>query len=68
MGSSFLGLVVVATGAFLYWTLSGFKGKFDDYMSRYHDGDVKYFKNLLTGLCILSILFMLIYRVPWLFY
>lgn len=63
MGASFLGLVVIATGAFFYWSLSGFKGKFDDYMSRYHDDDVKYFKNLMTGLCILSILFMLIYRV-----
>ena len=48
-------LLFVSTGAFFYWTLSGFKGNFDDYMSRYHDSDNKYDKNYWTGFGILGL-------------
>ena len=49
-------LLFVALGAFFYWTLSGYKGKFDDYMSRYYDSDNKYDKNYFTGLGILALI------------
>ena len=53
-------LLFVAVGAFFYWTLSGYKGKFDDYMSRYYDSDNKYDKNYLTGMGILALIAILI--------
>ena len=46
-------LIIVSMGAFFYWTLSGFKGTFNDYMSRYYDADTKYDRNYLTGLGLL---------------
>ena len=49
-------LFVVSVGPFFYWTLSGFKGTFDDWMSRYYDTDKKYYKNFLTGLALLAII------------
>jgi hypothetical protein len=42
-------LIIVSTGAFFYWTMSGFNGTFNDYMSRYYDTDDKYDKNFWTG-------------------
>ena len=53
-------LVIVSTGAFFYWTLSGYKGKFNDYMSRYYDTDTKYNKNYWTGLGLLAFLVTII--------
>jgi len=49
-----LTLVIVSTGAFFYWTMSGYKGTFDDYMSRYNDTDNKYDKNYWAGLGLLT--------------
>ena len=46
-------LVIVSTGAFCYWALSGFKGTFNDHMSRYYDYDTKFDKNYWTGLGLL---------------
>jgi hypothetical protein len=48
--------VIVSTGAFFYWMLSGFKGTFNDYMSRYYEDDNKYDKNYWTGLALLVII------------
>jgi hypothetical protein len=63
MGLDLSKLVFVSTGAFFYWTLSGFKGTFNDYMSRYHDTDAKYFKNYWTGLALVAILMIIILGV-----
>jgi hypothetical protein len=51
--ASFSSLLLVSTGAFLFWTLSGYKGAFNDYMSRYHERDGRYYKNYFTGLAII---------------
>lgn len=61
-------LVIVSTGAFFYWALTGFKGKFNDRMSRYYDDDAKYYKNFVTGLIVLVVLFLLVYRILLFFF
>ena len=53
MDGSLLTLIIVWTGAVFYWALSGFRGNFDNYMSRYTARDSKYVKNLLTGMVII---------------
>lgn len=52
-------LIIVGTGAFFYWTTSGYKGKFNDYMSRYYDSDTMSDKNFWTGLVILFFVVMI---------
>lgn len=56
-------LLIVSTGAFVYWTLSGYKGKFNDHMSRYYDSDTKYDKNYITGLGVLVVLAIIIFAM-----
>jgi hypothetical protein len=51
--ADFPSLLFVSTGAFLFWTLSGCKGAFNDYMSRYHERDWRYYKNFFTGMAII---------------
>ena len=51
-------LIIVSTGAAFYWILSGFKGTFNDYMSRYYDRDNKYDKNYWTGFALLAFMIM----------
>ena len=48
-----LKFIAVSIGAFFYWMLSGFKGNFNDFMSRYYGHDDKYEKNYWTGLALL---------------
>lgn len=48
--------IIVSAGAFFYWTLSGYKGSFNDYMSNHYDTDKKYDKNYWTGLGLLSVI------------
>jgi hypothetical protein len=48
-----LKFIAVSIGAFFFWMLSGFKGSFNDFMSRYYDQDNKYEKNYWTGLALL---------------
>jgi hypothetical protein len=56
-------LIIVSTGAFFYWTMSGFNGTFNDYMSRYYDTDNKYDKNFWTGLGLFVVLAIIVYGV-----
>lgn len=56
-------LIIVATGAFFYWTLSGYKGSFNDYMSRYYDDDNKYDRNYWTGLAILLVVSIVVFKI-----
>ena len=56
-------LIIVSTGAFFYWFLGGFKTKFNEQMSGQYDRDAKYFKNLLTGVVIYTIIFSIIIKV-----
>jgi len=60
MGSHFSKFIFVASGAFFYWTLSGYNGKFDDYMSRHSDNDAKYFKNFFTGMTLIGTILVII--------
>jgi hypothetical protein len=53
-------LIFVSTGAFVYWTISGYKGTFDDYMSRFSDTDNKYEKNYWTGAGLITLVTMII--------
>jgi hypothetical protein len=46
-------LIIVAIGAFFYWTISGYSGKFNDHMSRYYDRNTKFDKNYWTGVAII---------------
>jgi len=56
-------LVLVATGAFFFWILSGFRGSFNQHMSRYTDSDNKYYRNLFTGLIIFVLLLTTVSRI-----
>jgi glucan phosphoethanolaminetransferase (alkaline phosphatase superfamily) len=56
-------LVLVATGAFLFWTLSGFHGSFNHHMSRYTDSDNKYDRNFFAGLIIFVLLVTTVSRI-----
>ena len=49
-------LIIVSIGAFVNWMLSGFKGTFNDQMSRYYDYDSKYDKNYWTGLAVVIVI------------
>ena len=56
-------IIPVATGAFVFWFISGFNGPFDDYMSGKRDADRKYWKNYDTGTVVIFLIVMLIYSV-----
>jgi hypothetical protein len=56
MRLDFTTLIIVSMGAFFFWTLSGYKGTFNNYMSRYYEADSKYEKNYWTGLALLAVL------------
>lgn len=56
-------LIVVSTGAFFYWMLSGFKAKFNDYMSGQHEANAKYYKNFVTGVVIYTVIIAIIIKV-----
>lgn len=60
MRLSLLTLIFVSTGAFFYWTLSGYKGSFNDQMSRYYEYNARYEKNYWTGL---GLLFLIVIAV-----
>lgn len=49
-------LAMVSIGAFIFWLLSGFKGKFNDLMSRYYESDQKFDKNYFVGFAIILII------------
>jgi hypothetical protein len=53
-------LIIVSTGAFIRWTMTGFKGTFDNHMSRYHDTDTKYDKNYWTGIIAIVVLVIVV--------
>jgi hypothetical protein len=59
----FTTLLLVATGAFTLWLLSGFKGKFNDRMSRYYENDNKYDRNFLIGFAIIIFLITSLLRI-----
>lgn len=56
-------IIPVATGAFIFWSFSGFNGSFDDYMSGRRDADWKYWKNYLTGTAVIFVVVMFVYAV-----
>ncbi len=58
-------LIIVSTGAFFYWTLSGYKGSFDEHMSRYYDNDNKYDKNYWAGLLLITFIVMTILGIVY---
>ena len=55
-----LRFIVVATGAFFYWAINGFSGKFDDEMSGVRESSTKSIRNLITGTVILTIVGILV--------
>ncbi len=56
-------LIIVSIGAFIFWLLSGFKGTFDERMSRYYESDKKFDKNYFAGLIFILILFTSLIRM-----
>jgi hypothetical protein len=53
-------LIIVSTGAFFYWSVSGYRGTFNDRMSRYYDAGTRYEKNYWTGLGVLFFIVIII--------
>jgi hypothetical protein len=45
-----LTLIFTVTGAFIIWVIKGMKTPFDNEMSRRLDNDVKFYRNLFTGM------------------
>jgi hypothetical protein len=43
---------IVASGALCHWTLSGFKGSFNEQLSVRAENDSRYCRNFTTGLAI----------------
>lgn len=56
-------LIIVATGAGFYWMLSGFRGTFNDYMSRYYESNSKYDKNFWTGIAVWAFIAVVLHAV-----
>jgi len=48
--------VIVSVGAFVNWMLNGFKGTFNDQMSRWHEYDSKRDRNYLTGMAVFIVI------------
>ena len=63
MGRGIFDFIFVLIGAFFYWSISGFIGKFDDYMSSYKELNRKYDKNFFTGFAIFSFVAIILYKI-----
>ena len=56
-------LILTFIGASFIWMLKGFKGKFDDEMTRQYDTSFKSARNWLTGLGIVILIVFIISRI-----
>ncbi len=45
--------IFIVVGAFFFWMIKGFKGKFDDEMTRVNESSTKDLRNFITGLIII---------------
>ena len=53
-------LIFTATGAFVIWFFKGMKTPFENEMSRRLDYDIKYYRNLFTGILVFLLLFAIL--------
>ncbi|NVN95075.1 MAG: hypothetical protein HXX18_07330 [Bacteroidetes bacterium] len=55
--------IIILTGAFFFWTIKGFKGKFNDEMTGRFDTSFKDVRNFIAGLLILCMIAFLIFNI-----